>query len=356
MPNPLVGIKKRLALKKATAWGTAVAAAASDEVLLLTGKAKRDAPVQVDESRGLAFSKDGTAGEITAAGTYIFNLRYEGLTNLLAALQMGIAGAPAQQGATIAYKHILKWNTDPYGLMLTIAAHMVNYIEEIPTAKVAKISISGEVGAKPLQLSVDVIGINKEVASAINTLATSASWTIPTGADKNAVMFAHLAFRMNDQTAIALAAGDVIYPSKFTLAIDRKMKGEYTGAYRTTGANPQDLIDEPTIDGLPEIMLTLEFPTHTAATYLTALGNDTRKKADITATGALIATPYNYQHLLQFPHLQLKNVDPTDDNGRIKEPLEFIVHGIGAAPAGMTGITDPLWWTMINTRATDLLA
>lgn len=356
MPNPLVGIKKRLSIKKATTWGVATACGAGDEILPLTGKAKRDATVQVDESRGIAFSKDGTAGPIAASGSYTFNLRYEGLTNLLIALQMGTAGAPTVQGATAANKHILKWNTDPYGLMLTIASHMANYIEEIPTAKVVKISISGEVGAKPLQLSVDVIGINKEVASAINTLATSANWTIPTGADKNAVMFSQLAFRMNDQTAIALGAGDVINPSKFTITIDRKSKGEHTGAYRTTSTTPQDLVDEPTIDGLPELSLTLEFATHTSATYLTALGNDTRKKMDITATGALIATPYNYQHLIQLPHLQMKNVDPTDDQGRIKEPLEFIIHGIAVAPTGMTGITDPLWWTIISTRTTDLLA
>lgn len=354
MPSPISGSQETLAIKKAASWGTAVAAGATDGIQFLTGQAKRAADVQVDDSRGRAFSIDGTAGPIKADTSYTFYLRYAGF-ELLAAMLMGTAGVPAQQGATTAYLHTLKWNTDPYGLMITVAKSLVAYIEELTTAKVSGITISGEVGAKPLQVTLDLIGINREVASAVNTLATFANVTLPTDANANPVMFSHLVFRMNDASAIALAAGDRIYPSKFTLSLKRKLKGEYTGQYRTTGSNPQDLIDEPSNDGFPDLGLTLEFPIHSATTYMVALGNDTRKKLDITGTGALIATPYNYTHLWQFPHLQLKNVNPTDGNGRIVEPLEFIVHGAAAAPAGMTGITDPLWWSITSKRATNPL-
>ena len=355
MPNPINGIRQTLAIRKATAWGTALACGVGHGLFFLSGQAKRDAAVESDESRGRSFTVDGTAGPITGGGTYTFNLRYESMDLLIAAF-MGIAGVPAQQAATTAYKNIYKFSPDIYGTFITLAKGLINYIEEIPTAKVAAITLSGEVGAKPLQLSVELIGINREIASAINTLATYANVTVPTGGDVLPVMYSHLQFRMNDQSAIALAVGDVIRPNKFTLSLKRNLKGEHTGEFRTTGANPQDLIDEPVNDGLPELTLTLEFPTHTATTYMTALGSDTRKKMDITATGALIASTYYYQHLLQLPHLQLKNVNPTDDKGRIKEPLEFIVHGASAAPAGMTGITDPLWWTVVNKRTTDPLA
>lgn len=359
MTTPSTGVIQRLAARKAAAWATALAVGAGHEVSFLSGQAKRSASVEVDNSRGLAFSKDGTPGPVAVAPSYNHNLRYEGLDLFIACL-MGIAGAPAQQGATIAYKNIYKWNTDVYGIFATIAKLMGGtgtYVEEVPSAKISGITISGEVGAKPLQIAIETIGINKETGSAVNTLATFASVTMPSGADVNPVMFSHLVFRMNDQSGAALASPtDVINPSKFTLSLKRKLKGEYTGAYRTTGTNIQDLIDEPTNDGFPELKLTLEFPTHTAATYLTALGSDTRKKIDITATGALIATPYSYQHLWQFPHLQLITADPTDDNGRIKQPLEFLIHGASAAPTGMTGITDPLWWTVINKRTTDPLA
>jgi hypothetical protein len=355
MPSPISGSQQTLAIKKAIAWNTAVACGANSAVQFLTGQAKRSADVVVDESRGRAFSIDGTAGPVKGETSYTFNLRYAGM-ELLFAMFMGTAGNPAQQAATTAYLHTLKWNTDPYGLMVTIAKSMIAYIEEIPTAKVTGISISGEVGPNPLQVTIDVIGVNREVASTVNTLATFANVTLPSGGDANAVMFSHLVFRMNDVGAIALAAGDRIYPSKFTLALKRKMKGEANGMYRTTGANPQDLIDEPSNDGFPELKLTLEFPTHTGTTYLAALGNDSRKKLDITATGAQIAAPYNFTYLWQFPHLQLTNVNPSDGNGRITEPLEFLIHGAGAAPLGMTGITDPLWWSITSKLGTNPLA
>lgn len=355
MPGPLTGINQLLAIKKATTWGTAVACGANDGILFTSGQAKRDASVEFDQSRGFAFSKDGTPGPITAGGTYTFNLRYAGM-EMLAAMLMGTAGAPTQQGGTAAYLHTLKWNTDPYGLMVTVIKTMITYIEEMTTAKVNAITISGEVGAKPLQMSVELIGINKEVASVVNTLATFASVTVPTAAMGNPVMFSHLVFRMNDQGGAALAGGDKIYPNKFTLSAKRNLKGEYTGQYRTTGTNPQDLIDEASNNGFPELKLALEFPKHTATTYLTALGSDTRKKADITATGAQISGAYYYTHLWQFPHLQLTNVNPTDDAGRIKEPLEFLIHGASAAPTGMTGCTDPFWWLQTTTKTTDPLA
>lgn len=357
MPNPIIGINQRLAARKATAWGTALACGAGHEVSFLNGQAKRQAPVEVDNSRGLAFSKDGTPGPISSPPAYNCNLRYEGLDVLIACL-MGIASVPTIQGAGPAYANTYKWNTDVYGIFCTIAKLMTGgtYIEEVPTAKIAGLTITGEVGAKPLQLAVETIGINKETNSLVNTLATYASVSMPTGGDVNPVMFSHLQFRMNNQGSAALGAGDIIKPSKFTLSLKRKLKGEYTGAHRTTGTNPQDLIDEPTNDGNPELKLTLEFATHTANTYLTDLGSDTRKKLDITATGALLNATFYYQHLWQFPHLQLISDDVTDDNGRIKEPLEFIIHGASAAPTGMAGITDPLWWNVINKRSTNPLA
>lgn len=352
-----IGVQQRLAAKKATVWGTAVAVGAGNEISFLSGQAKRSASVESDNSRGLAFTKDGTPGPVSIAAGFNHNLRYEGLDVILAAF-MGIAGAPAIQGAGPAYQNIYKWNTDIYGIFVTLAKLMTpnTYIEEVPTAKISGLTITGEVGAKPLQLAIETIGINKVADSVINTLATFSSVTMPTGADLNPVMFSHLAFRMNAQSGAALAGGDVILPSKFSLSLKRKLKGEYTGAYRTTGSNIQDLIDEPTNDGMPELKLTLEFPTHSAATYLTALGSDSRYKMDIAATGALLNATYYYKHLWQFPHLQLITADPTDDQGRIKQPLEFLIHGVATAPTGMTGITDPLWWTVINKRTTDPLA
>ena len=323
--------------------------------MFLSGQAKVNAPTALDESRGRAFALDSTPGQISCSGTYKFNLRYAGM-EIIAAMLMGTAGTPAQQGGSTAYLHTLKWNTDPFGYILTIVKNMIAYIEEVTSAKVVGITISGEIGPNPLTLELEIVGVNREVASTVNTLATWANVTLPTGADRNPVMFSQTVFRMNVQSGAALAVGDKIYPNKFTLAIKRKMKGEYTGAYRTIATSPQDLVDEVSNDGFPEIKLTLNFPKHTGTTYLVGLQNDTRYKMDITSTGLLIASTYYYTHLWQFPHLDLISDQPTDDNGRIQEPLEFNVLGCATAPTGMTGITDPLWWSITSTRSTDPLA
>ncbi len=354
MPSPMTGFQQALAIKKASAWNVAVACGAGDGIMFYAGQIKPSDSPEIDQSRGTAFSLDGTPGGISAPGTYTMPLRYAGM-ELIAAMLMGTAGVPAQQGATPAYLHSLTWNTDPYGLMITVAKNMIAYIEEAITAKVVGLTISGEVGPKPLQVSMEIIGINREVASAVNTLATFANVTYPVDATITPVMFSHLVFRLNVASAGALASGDAILPSKFSLAIKRAMKGEFNGQYRTTASSPQDLVDEPSNNGFPDIKLTLEFAKHTSTTYLAAHSADTRYKLDITATGPVIEGAYNYKHLWQFPHLQLLTPSPTDGNDRIKEPLEFFVHGAIAAPTGMA-VTDPLKWSQTTKLATNPLS
>ena len=159
---------------------------------------------------------------------------------------------------------------------------------------------------------------------------------------------------MNAQSGAALAGGDTIYPAAFDFTSKRKDKGEYSTKYKT--ATNQELIDEPASDGSMDTTLKLTFPRHVASTYIADVISDARKKLDMTFTGALIGGSYYRQFKLQFPNLQLKNVDPVDAQGNIKEPLEFIAHGCLTAPSGMTGLTDPFWISGINRLSTDPLA
>ena len=80
-----------------------------------------------------------------------------------------------------------------------------------------------------------------------------------------------------------------------------------------------------------------------------------RQKLDITFTGAPIGEGSNRTLALRFPHLQLINDDPTDEEGIIKEPLEFRVLAAETEPPGMRGITDPFQISGINRRSTDPL-
>jgi hypothetical protein len=350
----VAGVELIYAAKKATAWGTAVACGTLNGFLSRPSGIKEASDVEVDDSLGLYFSGDGSPSAIKCDGDIPAYLRYAGM-ELLLAMAMGTAGVPVTHAAgTLSKDYIYKPAKHLDGLFITFVKHMKNYIAEVPSLKVTGFTIKGEVG-KPLELILNTTGcfINKNTSTGINTLTTANNITIAeTG---NRVQFAQGVFRMNDQSGIALAAGDQIYPSSFELSFQRKLTGVY-GALTTGTTAKRDVIDEPTNDGMPEIGLKLGFPRHTSATMLTALGNDTRKKMDVVFTGGIIETSIPYLFMLQFPHLQIKNVDVVDEQGIIKEPVDFICHSAATAPAGMTGITDPFWISGTNKFATNPLA
>ena len=349
MPG-LSGTEIKCAVKKASVWGTAVACGANNGILLLPTSIKRDADIFTDGSMGIPYTKEGIPGPVKVEGDKPAYLRYDGL-DLLFAMYMGTAGAPTLQGSgAYAFTYKVKQLLD--GLFFSYAQNMKNYIAEYPSVKCVGITIKGEVGAKPLEVTFQVIINDKVVNSAINTTATFANVTF--FEELNSVRFSEGVYRMNAQSGAALAGGDTIYPAAFDFTSKRKDKGEYSTKYKT--ATNQELIDEPASDGSMDTTLKLTFPRHVASTYIADVISDARKKLDMTFTGALIGGSYYRQFKLQFPNLQLKNVDPVDAQGNIKEPLEFIVHGCLTAPSGMTGLTDPFWISGINRLSTDPLA
>ena len=349
MPG-LSGTEIKCAVKKASVWGTAVVCGANNGILLLPTNIKRDAEINTDDSMGSLFSKEGLPGPVKVEGDKPGYLRYDSL-DLLFAMYMGIAGAPASQGSG-AYAYTYKIKTLLDGLFYTYAKNMKNYIEEYPSVKIVGINIKGEVGAKPVEVVFQTICNNKVINSAINTTSTFANVTY--FEEQNRVRFSEGVWRMNTQSGAALGGGDTIYPAAFEFDTKRKDKGEYSTQYKT--ATNQELIDEPAGDGSMDTTFKLTFPRHTSSAYIADLIADTKKKLDMTFTGALIGGSFYRQFKLQFPNLQLKNVDPVDANGNIKEPLEFIVHGALTAPSGMAGLTDSFWLSGINRLSTDPLA
>jgi hypothetical protein len=352
MPG-VAGVEMKYALVKGTEWGTAVAAGANDGLLLLpTGVKSGDAALDVDDSQGLFFSQDGTPGAVKVDGDVPGYLRYDGC-DLLIALFMGVAGSPSlHDGGSASYDFVYDLADNIDGLFATFVRNWKNYVEEVRSLKIAGITIKGERG-KPLQLIADGIG-DFAVQDGVNSSTTFNNVTI--AETKNRIHFAQGVFRMNDQGGAALGSGDVIYPSSFELSASRKLAGQYTGEFTSGGTNPRDVIDEPTNDGMPEISLKLQFPRHTGKTRLTDLGNDTRKKMDITFTGPVIEGSIPRLFKIELPHLQFKSVDIVDEAGIIKEPAEFVCHGASTAPTGMTGITKPFRISGTNQRSADPLA
>ena len=358
----LLGTSQVLAVKKGTAWGTSAAVmGAGDGLSYLSGVANHSAPVYIDDSRGQVYSTDGILGPVTCAPKYSFFLRHNSSVkvapDLLIALFMGTAGVPTVVTAP-ANTSIYKFAKDTSGLFASIARGVAKldgtfaYVEDVPSAQVVGLTITGEAGPKPLTVEVDCIGTNKIVdGSGVNKTTTMNSVTSAETA--NGVNWSQLVFRLRSRDGVALSGTDIIYPSKWTLNMKRSMKGDYTGQVHT---GSQDIIDQPSNLDMPELSLTLEFPIHSDNSRLAAQLADTRYKLDVTATGSVITGAVKYQHMWQFPHLQLMTVNPTDDNNRLKESWTFKIHGLSAATAGMPGIAEPLWWTVINKLATNPLA
>ena len=301
MPN-ISGTEKQAALKKAAAWGTALAAGAGDDIFVMPGSLRKEDIVEPDESLGIGHSKYGDRGPIKVEGDVPMYARYDG-NDLFEALYMGSAGAPVQQAATSAYAYTYTWLDIVDGLFGTYVVDMVNYIEEYSSLKVIGLTFKGEIG-KPCEYVFQCIAINKVTDSVINTTTTFNNVTFVE--TKNRVLFSHMVCRMNAQEGAALASPtDVIYPNSFEMAAIRKLVGQPTGEFKTANDVVQDVVDEPQNDGMPEITLKLGFARHSAPTYFEDRGNDKHKKIDMTFTGSQIESPYNRQKKFEFPNLQM---------------------------------------------------
>ena len=349
----VASVEIRAAMRKSAAWGTAAPCGAGDGIFILPSVIRRKALGEADDCAGSYYAADGDLGAIKVGGDISMYLRYDGC-DLPLASALGMADVPIRQGGTsAAYAYTYRPAADIDGQFVTFVEHMKNYIMEIPSLKITGFTLKGATG-KALTLTLRVMGINRIHDSIINTTTSFDNVTYVETA--NRVSYSQGIFRINAASGAPLAVGDRIFPSSFEFSFHRRLKGEYTGGYLfTSGGHTQDLIDEPTNDGPPAISLKLGFPRHTSATYLTILGGDVRQKMDITFTGAPIGEGYNRTLALRFPHLQLINDDPADEEGVIKEPLKFRVLAPETSPPGMKGITDPFQISGINQNTADPL-
>jgi hypothetical protein len=341
------GVEMKAAVKKAAAWGTAVACGANDGILILPHSIKKERPNNVDDSLGLYYPEDSDPGEIKVEGDLPAYLRYDGL-DLLIALAMGATGgAPVRQGATSAYAQTMSLAEHNDGLFATLAVDNRINVDEYTSVKMTGFTLKGEVG-KPLQITFRCISMDRITDSSVNTPATFANVTYFETA--NRVLMSHGKIRLNARDGAALQDSDRIYPASFELTFRRNMAGLYG-----VGAG-FDRIDEPTNNGQPEITLKLDFPRYASDSHFTDWDAGSAKKLDMTFTGAQIESPHNRQFRLQFANLKFANVALPVEQGILRHPVELNCLGCENAPAGMTGITRPFQMDVLNRQNSDVLA
>lgn len=340
------------AFKKGVVWGTPVVCGAGDGFLGLAASNDPQNEDQIDDSLGQYFPVESSPGETKLEQGLPFYLRYnDKVIWQMIAQFMGTAGVPTLHAAgAISYDHALKIAKKTDGLFGTFVANMGGaFIEEVPSVKPAKLVVTWETG-KPVHVAISGPGFDLVTDSAVNTTTTANNITVLER--KNRSYMAQTVVRMNDQSAIALAVGDKIGPSKIVLTAERKLAG-YTGTFVSGG---RDVIDEPTNDGPWTASLALSFPRTVDAAGRADIKANTSKKMEIITTGPIIEGAIPYLIKFQFTNLVPKKNSNPHKQGGISLTKEYAVLGADAAPAGMTGNTDPFWILLTNKQSADLLA
>lgn len=409
------GIELKLAARKATTWGIAVACGAMDGVLMLPGTLKKSRDSKIDDSLGLFWPTDSDPGEIKAAGDRPFYMRYDTL-DLLIALFCGIAGAPTY--TTPAFSGTASGGTTTTlvdtGSGWTVDAHagkFVSILSGTGAGQVRKIisnttdtltvatwtapnatstyEISGGIAQHNYDLADITDGlfatlalnkvINIEEATSAKIAGMSlkgsvgnpleigfkiiANNLISNSAVNTLGTFANVTYR--DQKNRVLFNQKVYRlnaQSGSALADGDKIyptEFELTADRKITGVygagDVFDTIDEPTNDGIPEVKLKLTFPRYTADTYFTEWDSNTAKKMDMIFTGLLISGTSYRKLSLWFPHLKYATVDAPERREIIQNTVDFNCLSADAAPSGMTGITKPFRLQLVNTFGGDPL-
>lgn len=342
-------IEKRLnttAFKKAATWGTEVDVnVAGTGLCALNAGAIKHGIIAIDDKACGAFEHDLDQGDYEAVDFgLVFDLRYDGLENVLIAMIMGTAGAPAQQDTTDAYLHTLQMANSIADLFGTYATEKHDKIHVIPSAKPYKVALSIDSGK--IKATINLLG-DKVIDDSTTITAMD---SVTTTDVHNRVLARQGVYRLNAQDGAAFDDGDKVKVKDMTIEIERRdMSQHYESESRS--------IIEPLEGDKPLVKVTLHFNRmdDTNDLYFSDWNSENEKKMDVVFTGANIESTYDYYHKLQFPRLKIEDVDYPEDS-IIPASITMRALEADSAPTGMTGITKPVQWDIMNKTTTDLLA
>lgn len=356
------GFQGIVGVKKATTWGTAVAAGATDGVYVRS----LDTPgnLVIEQIRGLSGSVTALSpvpGNKQVSVSLQADLRYEGLETLLA-LVMGTAGAPTTVD-TSGKQHVLKINNQIDGIFATLAYELIKdtTVIEIPSVKLTGLTLRGRQG-RPVEVEFRGIGDDyKYGTSAVNTTTTIDSVTLSSNLEW--ALFKHAVLNCNAQNGADFSGTDLLYVTGFEINVDRAMEGRFS-------TERGDKISEPIETDFMTVKGSFEFPdVNTGTGGSSALAADqltyantaaTAKKMKLKLTGTTLAgsTTQYFQHVLWLPYVVLgegKPGIPGPEGQTWSVPFESFK--VGTAPTGFTaGYTDAITYEVFSKRANDALA
>lgn len=284
-------------------------------------------------------------------------LRYGCVANQIVAQILGQDTSVETTGGQSDYAHTLKMTETNDGKFTTLAASygtLANDILEFPSVKWHTMELSGVINDVPTLVAT---GIADRV---VVTGATNALTNLTGASYQDDINYASLGvassghyFRMNAQGGAGLASGDNKKIMEYTLNVTRNLQPMWV----LDGANSRYTEEPKQLD--PHVgSLRLKFSRILASEIdlLTMWNTNAKQKAELFFDGSQIGTGVNRSYKIQLPSLEPagefpRNFDLQNNNSRMQPEFTFNMLKASAAPTGMTGVTDYLAWTAINTRA-----
>jgi hypothetical protein len=336
----------RAGLKKGSAWRTAVALGAGNEI-------------RVRSIGGLVHSRDYSPGlyanqpyvstgvltnvkplDVSIGGDLLYD---PGMIGTALALLFGTAGTPSGPAGTTAYTHTFQW-ADLVAGFFTLAAEFPNIIYEVPSVMPTEFGL--KVGDGRIQFEMKGRGNTLTDASATNAAAQTGAMTF-VGQDAP-VLFSHSSVKMNAASGADVAGTTAFVVSGLDANFKRNIDGIHGAGY--------DNIMQPRESGFPEIKLKLDFPRYATenSALQAAMIAGTLQKVLVSLTSPLFAgTAIPYSINLYFPTMRiLSQAAPWDEI--VKNGIELVAEQAAAAPTGMS-YTRP-YLVMVNKQAADYLA
>jgi hypothetical protein len=351
----ITGRQVRAAFARSSTWNTP--ASVTQQLLIQSTAGLDDQPTLVeDPAFGQGYMGTPEIGDRPALTPSLpMQLRFEQGSDVLIAGAMGSAAAPAStsgQGANslVAYTHALTL-APVVTHMFSLANDLIQYVQEVPTFKVRGFNIKvGNNGV--MEIGFPIVGNRAKYDSTTNTNSTVGAATAATPG--NRAFRRNATLRMNAQTGGSLVAADAMTLAKeFTLNFARPLaSADFVLA--------SDTVAEPDDDGIAEFGLDVTFArmnSVTANQLATAFSAGSAFKADVTMLGTYINSTTQRTLKFEFSNLLVSKYDATvAGHGLLRPVVSFKGYSVVAAPTGMSGLTDPLRVTIINARATNLLA
>jgi hypothetical protein len=348
------GRELRAAFAKATTWGTPVSV--TRQILIASTEGMDSMPQIVDdEVIGHAFLQAGEVGDHTPPTPALSMVaRYEDVDSFFAAA-VGSPAAPTvvssvAANSLVAYQHVVDLAPELTAFFTLAVDFPGHYVQEIPSLKVHGYSMRvGENGRMVVEFQ--TVGNKTTYDSTTNTNST-------VHGARNAGLGNRLfrkngTFRMNPQSASALASGDAI-------SILREIS--FNGTEPVSADDfvfGQDYIVEPDNNGFPEFTVEVTYARMTSASANSlAVGLAVARvfKADWKFLGPYINSVTQRQMLWEFPALQLRSFRAVASGpDQVRPQATFHAKMAASSPNGMAFV-NPYRLTVINANSQNLLA